>query len=102
MAENFAEKAIIIFNHLRSNNYDVCTAAALCILNILDLMVLENLTVSCVPLHRAIFIFVDFAKSTLPLRQIDIGIKKLNKFLVSDSIFSSKILSAISLAKSSQ
>jgi hypothetical protein len=30
-------------NHLRSNNYDVCTAAALCILDILDVMVLENI-----------------------------------------------------------
>jgi hypothetical protein len=30
-------------NHLRSNNYDICTAAALCILNILDVMVLENI-----------------------------------------------------------
>jgi hypothetical protein len=30
-------------NHLRNNNYDVCTAAALCILNILDVMVLENI-----------------------------------------------------------
>jgi hypothetical protein len=30
-------------NHLRSNNYDVCTAAELCILNILDVMVLENI-----------------------------------------------------------
>jgi hypothetical protein len=30
-------------NHLRSNNYDVCTAAALCMLNLLDVMVLENI-----------------------------------------------------------
>jgi hypothetical protein len=29
-------------NHLRSNNYEVCTAVALCFPNILDLMVIEN------------------------------------------------------------
>jgi hypothetical protein len=29
-------------NHLRSNNYEVCTAVARCIPNILDAMVLEN------------------------------------------------------------
>jgi hypothetical protein len=32
-----------IHNHLRSNYYDVCTAAALCILNILDVVILENI-----------------------------------------------------------
>jgi hypothetical protein len=31
------------YNHLRSNNYDVCTAATLYIINILDVMVLENI-----------------------------------------------------------
>jgi hypothetical protein len=30
-------------NHLISNNHDVCTAAALCISNILDVMVLKNI-----------------------------------------------------------
>jgi hypothetical protein len=30
-------------NHLKSNNYDICTAAALCNLNILDVMVFENI-----------------------------------------------------------
>jgi hypothetical protein len=29
-------------NHLRSNNYEVCTAVVPCFLNILDVMVLEN------------------------------------------------------------
>jgi hypothetical protein len=33
-------------NHLRSNNYEVCTAAALCFPNILDVMVLENINLS--------------------------------------------------------
>jgi hypothetical protein len=31
------------YNHLGSNNYDVCIAAALCILNILDVIALENI-----------------------------------------------------------
>jgi hypothetical protein len=30
-------------NHIRSNNYVVCIAAVLCILNILDVMVFENI-----------------------------------------------------------
>jgi hypothetical protein len=33
-------------NHLRSNNYEVCTAVALCFPNILDVMVLENRNLS--------------------------------------------------------
>jgi hypothetical protein len=33
-------------NHLRSNNYEVCTAVALCCPNILDVMVLENINLS--------------------------------------------------------
>jgi hypothetical protein len=33
-------------NHLRSNNYVVCTAVALCFPNILDIMVLENINLS--------------------------------------------------------
>jgi hypothetical protein len=33
-------------NHLRSNNYEVCTAVALCIPNILNVMVLENIKLS--------------------------------------------------------
>ena len=33
-------------NHLRSNNYEVCTAVALCFPNILDVMVLENINLS--------------------------------------------------------
>jgi hypothetical protein len=31
-------------NHHRSNNYEVCTAVALCFPNILDVMVLEKLS----------------------------------------------------------
>jgi hypothetical protein len=31
------------YNHLKSSHYDVCTAAALYILNMLDVMVLENI-----------------------------------------------------------
>jgi hypothetical protein len=42
VSKKFAEKTFIITYSLRSNNYDVCTAAALCFLNILDVMVLEN------------------------------------------------------------
>jgi hypothetical protein len=30
-------------NHLKSNNYEVCTAVACCFPNILDVMVLENI-----------------------------------------------------------
>jgi hypothetical protein len=33
-------------NHLRSNNYDVCTAVARCFPNILDVMVLRNVKLS--------------------------------------------------------
>jgi hypothetical protein len=33
-------------NNLRSNNYEVCTAVALCFPNILDVMVLENIKLS--------------------------------------------------------
>ena len=33
-------------NHLRSNNYEVCTSVALCFPNILDVMVLENINLS--------------------------------------------------------
>jgi hypothetical protein len=33
-------------NHLRSNNYEVCTAVALCFPNILGIMVLENVNLS--------------------------------------------------------
>jgi hypothetical protein len=33
-------------NHLRSNNYEVCTAVALCFPNILDIMALENVNLS--------------------------------------------------------
>jgi hypothetical protein len=33
-------------NNLRSNNYEVCTAVALCFPNILDVMVLENINLS--------------------------------------------------------
>jgi hypothetical protein len=36
--------AVIPFH--RSNNYEVCTAVALCFLNILDVMVLENINLS--------------------------------------------------------
>jgi hypothetical protein len=39
----FAEKSITIIS---SNNYEVCTALALCFLNILDVMVLENINLS--------------------------------------------------------
>jgi hypothetical protein len=42
MASNkFADK-----NHLGNNNYEVCTAVALCFPNILDVMVLENMNLS--------------------------------------------------------
>ena len=33
-------------NHLRSNDYEVCTAVALCFPNILEVMVLENINLS--------------------------------------------------------
>jgi hypothetical protein len=33
-------------NHLRSNNYEVCTAVARCFPNILDAIVLENIKLS--------------------------------------------------------
>jgi hypothetical protein len=33
-------------NHLRSNNYEVCTAVAHCFPNSLDVMVLENMNLS--------------------------------------------------------
>jgi hypothetical protein len=33
-------------NHLRSNNYEVCTAVALCFPNILGVMVIQNINVS--------------------------------------------------------
>jgi hypothetical protein len=33
-------------NHLRRNNYEVCTAVVLCFPNILEVMVLENLNLS--------------------------------------------------------
>jgi hypothetical protein len=33
-------------NHLRSNNYEVCSAVALCFPNILGVMVLENVDLS--------------------------------------------------------
>jgi hypothetical protein len=33
-------------NHLRSNNYEVCTAVARCFPNILDVIVLENVNLS--------------------------------------------------------
>jgi hypothetical protein len=33
-------------NHLRNNNYEVCTAVALCFSNILDVMILENINLS--------------------------------------------------------
>jgi hypothetical protein len=33
-------------NHLRSNNYEVCTAVAHCFLNILDAIGLENINLS--------------------------------------------------------
>jgi hypothetical protein len=33
-------------NHLRSNNYEVCTAVAHCFPNILDAIVLENINLS--------------------------------------------------------
>jgi hypothetical protein len=33
-------------NHLRSNNYEVCTAVALCFPNILDIMVLQDINLS--------------------------------------------------------
>jgi hypothetical protein len=33
-------------NNLRSNNYEVCTAVALCFPNILDDMVIENINLS--------------------------------------------------------
>jgi hypothetical protein len=33
-------------NHLRSNNYEVCIAVALCFPNILGVMVLENVNLS--------------------------------------------------------
>jgi hypothetical protein len=33
-------------NHLRSNNYEVCTAVARCFPNIVDVMVLENINLS--------------------------------------------------------
>jgi hypothetical protein len=33
-------------NNLRSNNYEVCTAVALCFPNILDIMDLENINLS--------------------------------------------------------
>jgi hypothetical protein len=33
-------------NHLRSNDYEVCTAVALCFPNILGVMVLENVNLS--------------------------------------------------------
>jgi hypothetical protein len=42
-----AEKSCKNFkNHLRSNNYEVCTAVARCFPNILDVMVLENINFS--------------------------------------------------------
>jgi hypothetical protein len=33
-------------NHLRSNNYEICTAVAHCFPNILDFIVLENIKLS--------------------------------------------------------
>jgi hypothetical protein len=33
-------------NHPRSDNYEICTAAALCFPNIIDVMVLENKNLS--------------------------------------------------------
>jgi hypothetical protein len=33
-------------NHLRSNDYEICTAVAHCFLNILDAIVLENVNLS--------------------------------------------------------
>jgi hypothetical protein len=33
-------------DHLRSNNYEVCTAVACCFPNILDVIVLENMKIS--------------------------------------------------------
>jgi hypothetical protein len=33
-------------NHLRSNNYEVCTAVAHCFPNILDVIALENINLS--------------------------------------------------------
>jgi hypothetical protein len=42
--KKFAEKNYK--NHLRSNNYEVCTTAARCFPNIFDAMVLENIKMS--------------------------------------------------------
>jgi hypothetical protein len=42
--KKFAEKNYQ--NHLRSNNYEVCTAVALCFPNILGVMVHENVNLS--------------------------------------------------------
>jgi hypothetical protein len=44
LAKIFAEKNYK--NHLRSNNYEVCIAVALCFPNILDILVLENINLS--------------------------------------------------------
>jgi hypothetical protein len=50
--QTFAEKNYK--NHLRSNNYEVCTAVAHCFLNILDDIGLENINLSA-NLFQAIF-----------------------------------------------
>jgi hypothetical protein len=39
-------------NHLRSNDYEVCTAVARCLPNILDVMVLENIKLSSYKIGR--------------------------------------------------
>jgi hypothetical protein len=46
IARAFAFSKARLKNHLRSNNYEVCTAAALCFPNILDVMVLQNVNLS--------------------------------------------------------
>jgi hypothetical protein len=47
--KKIAEKTII-----RSNNYDVCTAASLCISNILHVVVLQNILLSSDPKYEMV------------------------------------------------
>jgi hypothetical protein len=48
-------------NNLQSNNYEVCTAVALCFPNILDVMVLENIELSIQKLLNRNFFLINGA-----------------------------------------
>jgi hypothetical protein len=43
ISQKWLEKHLQKKNHLRGNDYEICTAEARCFSNILDVMILENI-----------------------------------------------------------